>query len=114
MQVDNLILEKCIGKGKFGEVYKTTIEGVKKCYATKSYERDKIEKTRHMKYLENEICILRTLNHPNIIKLYDLKKTQKHFYLVTEYCNGGELKKALENYQIKYGKAFLKIWCNTS
>ena len=106
MQVDNLILEKCLGKGQFGEVYKTIIKGAKKCYATKRYERDKIEKTRHMKYLENEICILRTLNHPNIIKLYDLKKTQKHFYLVTEYCNGGELKKALENYQIKYGKAF--------
>ena len=35
MQVDNLILEKCIGKGKFGEVYKTIIKGVKKCYDTK-------------------------------------------------------------------------------
>ena len=106
MQVDNLILEKCIGKGKFGEVYKTIIKGVKKCYDTKRYERDKIEKSHHMKYLENEISILRKLKHPNIIKLYDIKKTKKHFYLVTEYCNGGELKNALENYQLKYGKAF--------
>ena len=59
-----------------------------------------------MKYLENEISILRKLKHPNIIKLYDIKKTKKHFYLVTEYCNRGELKNALENYQLKYGKAF--------
>ena len=106
MQVDNLILEKYLGKGQFGEVYRTVVKGGNKYYATKRYEREKIEKASHMKYLENEICILTTLKHPNIIKLYDLKKTQKHFYLVTEYCNGGELKNALENYLIKYGKAF--------
>jgi serine/threonine protein kinase len=106
MQVDNLFLEQFLGKGKFGEVYKTFIKGAKKCYATKRYERDKIENTIYMKYLENEISILGRLKHPNIIKLYDLKKTKKHFYLVTEYCNGGELTKALEHYLIKYGKAF--------
>jgi len=106
MQVGNLILEKCIGKGQFGEVFRTCINGVNKYFATKRYERKKIQNTPQMKYLENEISILNKLKHPNIIKLYDLKKTKKHYYLVTEYCNGGELTKTLENYQYKYGRPF--------
>jgi serine/threonine protein kinase len=107
MQVDNLILEKSLGKGAFGEVFLTKKVGDNnKIYATKQYERDKIENTEAMKYLKNEIAILQTLNHPNIVKFEDVKKTKKHFYIVMEFCNGGELSKALEKYQLKYGKPF--------
>ncbi len=107
MQVDNLILEKCLGKGSFGEVYLTKKVGDNnKIYATKKYDRDKIEGTEAMKYLKNEISILQTLHHPNIVKFEDVKKTKKHFYIVMDFCNGGELSKALEKYQLKYGKPF--------
>ena len=106
MIVDNLILEKCIGKGSFGEVYLTTKKGSNQKYATKKFEREEIEKTEAMKYLKNEIIILQNLKHPNIVKFEDVKKTKKHFYIVMEYCNGGELSKALEKYQERYGKPF--------
>ena len=106
MIVDNLILEKCLGKGSFGEVYLTTKKGSDKKYATKKFEREQIEGTEAMKYLKNEIIILQNLKHPNIVKFEDVKKTKKHFYIVMEYCNGGELSQALEKYQEKYGKPF--------
>jgi serine/threonine-protein kinase ULK/ATG1 len=106
MIVDNLILEKCLGKGSFGEVYLTTKKGSNQKFATKKFERDQIEKTEAMKYLKNEIIILQNLKHPNIVKFEDVKKTKKHFYIVMEYCNGGELSKALEEYQNRYGKPF--------
>ena len=107
MQVDNLILEKCLGKGAFGEVFLTKMKGDNSTYyATKKYEKDKIEKDDAFKYLNNEIDILKNLKHPNIVKFIDIKKTKKHFYIVMEYCNGGELSKALEKYLIKYGKPF--------
>jgi len=107
MIIDNLILEKCIGSGAFGEVYLTMIKGDNsRKLATKKLERSKIEGTEAMKYLKNEILILQKLNHPNIVKYESIKKTKKHFYLVMEFCNGGELSKALENYQEKYGKPF--------
>ena len=105
MKVDNLILEKALGEGSFGEVFLTKIEGKDKYYATKKLDR-KIEKTDAFKYLKNEIYILQKLNHPNIVKYENIKKTSKHFYIVMEYCNGGELSKALEKYQEKYGKPF--------
>ena len=106
MIVDNLILEKLIGKGSFGEVYLTSKKGDTKKYATKKFERSEIEGTEAMKYLKNEIIILQHLKHPNIAKYEDVKKTKKHFYIVMEFCNGGELSKALEKYQSKYGHSF--------
>ena len=107
MQVDNLILEKCLGKGSFGEVYLSIKKGDdKNVYATKKYDREKIENSEAMKYLKNEISILQILNHPNIAKFEDIKKTKKHFYIVMEYCNGGELSKTLQKYLLKYGKPF--------
>ena len=106
MQVDNLLLEKCIGKGSFGEVYLSKKKDSSTLFATKKIERDKIENNEGMKYLKNEILILHSLKHKNIVKFEDVKKTKKHFYIVMEYCNGGELSKALEKYQVKYGKPF--------
>jgi serine/threonine-protein kinase ULK/ATG1 len=35
--------------------------------------------------------VLKSCDNPNIIKLYDLKKTANNFYLILEYCNEGDL-----------------------
>jgi serine/threonine protein kinase len=107
MIVDNLTLEKCLGKGAFGEVYLTSRKGDdKKKYATKKIDREEVEKGEGIKYLKNEIIILQYLRHPNIVRFEEVKKTKKHYYIVMEYCNGGELSKALEKYIEKYGKPF--------
>ena len=106
MLIDNYVLEKCIGKGSFGEVYITSKKGESKKYATKKLDREYIEKTEAMKYLQNEIFILKTLDHPNIVKFVHVKKTKKHYYIIMEFCNGGELSKALEKYMEKHGKPF--------
>ena len=107
MIVDNLTLEKCLGKGAFGEVYLTSRKGDdKKKYATKKIDREEVEKGEGIKYLKNEIIILQYLRHPNIVRFEEVKKTKKHYYIVMEFCNGGELSKALEKYIEKYGKPF--------
>ena len=107
MQVDNLWLEKLIGKGSFGEVHLTKIKGDNKLYATKIYNREKFDNSIELKkYLKSEVTILKKLNHPNIVKLIEAKKTKKHFYLVMEYCNGGDLLSTLEKYKKKYQRPF--------
>ena len=45
------------------------------------------EKTR----LKFEIDILKNLDHPNILRLYEVFEDKKYIYLVTELCQGGEL-----------------------
>ena len=81
MKIENYILEQCLGKGAFGEVYLTSVEGNPNTkYATKLYDRGLIEHSEAKKYLENEIKILRLLDHPNIVKIKDVKKSKKHFF----------------------------------
>jgi calcium-dependent protein kinase len=41
--------------------------------------------------LLNEIDILKQLDHPHIVKLYEFYQDKLHFYLITEYIEGGEL-----------------------
>ena len=106
-QVDNLLLERSLGKGSFGEVFYTTIQGETIPYATKVYDRELIEKSEDLfNYMKTEITILKSLDHPNIVKLKEVKKTKKHFYLVMEYCNGGDLYNFLQKYQEKNKSAF--------
>ena len=102
MQIDNYILEKRLGAGAFGEVYFSKLAtDPSKLFATKVYERKKIEGTSQFKYLTNECNIMHDLNHPNIIKFAEVKKTKNHYYIMMEYCNGGELEGALEKYKEK-------------
>jgi serine/threonine protein kinase len=41
--------------------------------------------------IASEVSILKTLCHPNIIKLFQVIETMDHIYLVMEYMNGGQL-----------------------
>jgi len=41
--------------------------------------------------LSNEINILKELDHPNIIKLYEYFEEKEKAYLIYEYLSGGEL-----------------------
>ena len=106
MFLDDYSLDKSLGKGAFGEVFLTTKKGTKEIFATKKIERELAETGNTMKYLVNEINILKELNHPNIVKLKEIKKTKNHYYIIMEYCNGGELYKTLEKYMNKYNKPF--------
>ena len=106
--VDNYIIGKLLREEYYGKVHISKKKGDdKNLYATRILEREKIEKDKDLyNYLNNEINILQSLKHPNIVKLEDIKKTKTHFYLTMEYCNGADLPKALEKYKEKYGKPF--------
>ncbi len=39
-----------------------------------------------------EIELLKRFDHPNIVKLYDTLFTKNNVYMVTEFCEGGDLK----------------------
>ena len=106
MKIDDITLIKCIGKGSHSEIYLSTKGDDLKNYAIKRYERNLIEKTDFILRLTNEINILKNLNHPNIVKLYGVKKTKKHIYCTFDYYYGGDLLTLFEEYQQKKGKPF--------
>ncbi|KAI8363642.1 kinase-like domain-containing protein [Mortierella sp. GBAus27b] len=41
--------------------------------------------------IEREIAIMKLINHPHVIRLYDVYETDKELFLVMEYVSGGEL-----------------------
>ena len=106
MLVDNLILTKSLGKGSFGEVFLTKKVNGKEKYATKRMDRAEYEKPDNYKRLTNEISILQKISHQNIVKLIEVKKTKSHIYIVTEFCNGGNITDNLNKYRLIHRKPF--------
>lgn len=39
----------------------------------------------------NEVQLLKSMDHPNIMKIFEFYEDRTHYFLVTEYCKGGEL-----------------------
>ncbi len=52
--------------------------------------------SNQLKNIENEILVLEKANHPNIVKMVDRMKSKNHYYLILEYCNGGDLASYIE------------------
>lgn len=38
-----------------------------------------------------EFQLLKNIDHPHIIRIYEIYNDQKNFYLITEYCEGGDI-----------------------
>ena len=104
--VEDYTLEKIIGKGSFGQVYLTSKTGTNKLFATKKMPKTMVLQPKVKKYFNNEIHILENIDHPYIIKLYEIKQTINNYFLIFDYCNGGDLNHCLEKYKKKNKKPF--------
>ena len=54
----------------------------------------------------NEIDALKHIDHPNVVKIFEFYNSDDAYYLITEYCEGGELFKL-----IKQKKKLTEIQC---
>jgi len=80
--------KKTLGSGTYGVVTKVTHLKTGQVRACKTINRKKI---KNWERFETEVKILQTLDHPNIIKLYEYFEDAKNVYLICEMCTGGEL-----------------------
>ena len=106
MEIEDYNLIKLIEKTPFAEIYLGLKKGSPKIYALKKIKNKCLKNPKAFKYVENEISILKDINHPNLLKIIDVKKTLEDLYIITEYYNGGTLEEYLEKYIKEKNKAF--------
>jgi calcium-dependent protein kinase len=82
------IVGKSLGEGSFGKVYKVrhiktgVIRAMKVISKTHSHND---------KEIENEIKILKTIDHQKVVKIFEFFISEKNYYIITEFCQEGEL-----------------------
>lgn len=81
---------KVLGEGAFGQVRvaQNRDSGAKR--AVKMLNKATMDEDEK-RMLFNEINILKDIDHPNIVKMYEYFEDEKRYYIVTELCKGGEL-----------------------
>lgn len=87
---------KVIGQGAFGLVRLCSHNASNKEFAIKIMTKKQIEKQKiYVQLLQNELSILGSKSHPNIIRIVDLIEDDENYYVVSELVKGGELFKRL-------------------
>lgn len=92
---ENYEIIKRMGEGSYGVVWQvkhitTGLErAMKKIIKSSSTKKDREGE------ILNEIGILKKLDHPNIVKIFEFYNTPGGYFLITEFCDGGELFKEI-------------------
>ena len=100
-----LKIMKKLDEGSFAKVYLARDMKNNNILALKKIDEKKLGYKGKI-YLQNEINILRMVNHPNIIKLHFVLKKPDFTYLGIEYCNGKSLRDNLYEYIKQHKKPF--------
>ncbi|XP_058860582.1 MAP/microtubule affinity-regulating kinase 4-like isoform X3 [Acipenser ruthenus] len=88
--IGNYRLLKTIGKGNFAKVKLARHILTGREVAIKIIDKTQLNPTSLQK-LFREVRIMKGLNHPNIVKLFEVIETEKTLYLIMEYASGGEV-----------------------
>ena len=89
--IEDYVIKDTIGKGTFSVVKLGEHIKTKTKVAIKILDKEKIKTKEDLTRIKREIKILSILDHPNIIKTYKISETPKKYYIIMEYCEGGEL-----------------------
>ena len=98
MSLNNFIIGKNLGKGAFGSVCLVTRKEDKKLYAMKSINIGKLDK-QEIEAALNEVRILASLNHPNIIGYKDAFYDEKSrtLNMIMEYADDGDISHKIQD-----------------
>ncbi len=81
-----------LGIGSYGRVYLVTNKFNNKKYALKVINKNKLMQIySDCRLVQNEVEIHSKLNHPNIIRLYNMKETENEIQILLEYAEKGSL-----------------------
>jgi eukaryotic-like serine/threonine-protein kinase len=90
-------IEKLLGAGGMGEVYLAYDEKLKRRVALKILPAEYTSSDERVKRFELEARAISTLNHPNIVTIYDVDTAEGVNFIATEFVEGKNLRELLAN-----------------
>ena len=81
-------VEKQLGEGGYGQVF---LVRHKKMNLLRAMKMISVNSKNEEEQTDEEIELLKQLDHPNIVKLFEYFSDEDKYYLITEYCKGGDL-----------------------
>ena len=91
-------VQKKIGEGAYGKIYKVKNKQSGDIRAMKQITKTRIT---DMGKFQTEIKILSLLDHPNIVRIFEVIEDDKYYNLLEELCTGGELLTRAQNNELK-------------
>ena len=88
---DNYVLIKELGQGTFGTVQKVMLKSRRVYRAMKIINKSNVVEGVNDSEILNEINILKNLDHPNIMKIYEFYEDKDNYYIITEFFDQGDL-----------------------
>jgi serum/glucocorticoid-regulated kinase 2 len=92
---EDFLIKQVLGVGSFGKVYLVENKNTGKIHAMKSIKKDKIQDYDKMESTKLEEHILHNSEHPNIVSLDYVFKSEKRIYFIMQFVRGGELFKQI-------------------
>src|SRR3990167_2668350 len=89
------MVEKLVGEGGFGMVYKGVYQGfipvaIKELRAKSTGDEDSEDSLNEFKEFQREVSIMSELNHKNLVQLYGISIAPQ-LRMIMEWCPGGDL-----------------------
>ena len=89
--IGEYIINQTLGIGTFSKVKLGINKYTKEKVAIKLLEKNKITEKSDLERIFREMSIVKTLNHPNIVKTHEIFDNEKYYFMIMDYCPGGEL-----------------------
>ena len=102
-------LKQCLGKGSFAEVYMGKCISTGEQVAVKVIDKKLFSSRYNIKSIQNEIEILKKVEHKNVVRFMDVYQTHNNMYIFTEFCTDGDLQHYLKKRGRLHEKEAVKI-----
>ena len=90
-------IKENLGSGSYGTVVLAVHKSSREQRAIKIINKYKLRNEEQKRKVVSEVEILRKLDHPHIVKVYEFYEDEFNLYVVMELCSGGELLDSIIN-----------------
>lgn len=90
-KIKNYAMGRFLGEGAFSKVYEATNRDTQEKYAIKIFPKSNLKDQNDVDHFQREVDAMAYLRYDNLVAMHDFFWDETNFYLVIDYCPGGDL-----------------------